>query len=480
MSDATDISETVLDEEKSADTHPPHHLYRIATLQERIVSFLVDLIFNLYLVGGWGLLLSRILHQRPFHFEGSSQLLFLSTAFALHFLYFLFFEGVLTATPGKLLGGLIIHKQGGGVPSLWAVLVRNILRIIDYPLFLLTGSGLMDMTKRCRRLGDIVAGTVVLKRMPFREINREIRSARPATLTFRIFAFLIDLPFILALLYGLLLLIPVDRRLIAMVLLNLSPLILLLILSLGEWIFQTSPGKVLFGYRVVQEEGTPVSPASLLTRNLLLPLDLNPMSYLVALASRRKQRPGDLIAGTRVVVMRRSWRQWLAWPVFLALSGTLLFFGWRHPMSFFQAGYQIRLGTWQVEPIPVSLQRYWYRSLQLEKLELAFSATEVNESRRFDRGDVIFVLLRVSGFHVQEARAWIQLDLKVKDPARNIVLDRRNALNASVKEPGQYLDLATRFALHPQALSGRYQLELAIRDRLARSTRHETTSFVVP
>jgi uncharacterized RDD family membrane protein YckC len=66
-----------------------------------------------------------------------------------------------------------------------------------------------------------------------------------------------------------------------------------------------SPGKKAYGLRVVSEDGTPLTFASSLLRNLLRFVDALPIVYLAGLvtcmSNRRFQRIGDLVAGTMVV-----------------------------------------------------------------------------------------------------------------------------------------------------------------------------------
>ncbi|MSQ55273.1 MAG: RDD family protein [Betaproteobacteria bacterium] len=69
------------------------------------------------------------------------------------------------ATPGKkALGLLVLHDDG--TPVRWpAALTRNLLRAIDFlPLFYGFGLVAMLMNRDFKRLGDLVAGTVVVYR----------------------------------------------------------------------------------------------------------------------------------------------------------------------------------------------------------------------------------------------------------------------------------------------------------------------------
>jgi uncharacterized RDD family membrane protein YckC len=69
-----------------------------------------------------------------------------------------------------------------------------------------------------------------------------------------------------------------------------------------------TPGKRALGLRVVRADGAPVGPAESLVRNLLRALEV-PFGYapgVIAIAlSPRRQRLGDLVAGTLVVKERR-------------------------------------------------------------------------------------------------------------------------------------------------------------------------------
>ena len=60
--------------------------------------------------------------------------------------------------------GLRITTLRGGEPSLRAYLVRWLLMAVDGLLLGLVGAVLIAVTPRNQRLGDMVAGTVVVRR----------------------------------------------------------------------------------------------------------------------------------------------------------------------------------------------------------------------------------------------------------------------------------------------------------------------------
>jgi uncharacterized RDD family membrane protein YckC len=89
-------------------------------------------------------------------------------AFALYNGYFIILEWLLNGqTPGKRLLHIRVIKQGGYALRFFDTLLRNLLRVIDFlPLFY--GVGLMSLlfTRDSQRVGDLVAGTLVVYQEP--------------------------------------------------------------------------------------------------------------------------------------------------------------------------------------------------------------------------------------------------------------------------------------------------------------------------
>jgi uncharacterized RDD family membrane protein YckC len=88
-----------------------------------------------------------------------------SLAFALIFFYDVLFEVLGRGkTPGKRATGLRVVGPGGRPIALVRSAVRNILRIIDIlPGFYLVGMVVIFITQRNQRIGDLVAGTYVVR-----------------------------------------------------------------------------------------------------------------------------------------------------------------------------------------------------------------------------------------------------------------------------------------------------------------------------
>lgn len=69
-----------------------------------------------------------------------------------------------------------------------------------------------------------------------------------------------------------------------------------------------TPGKRLFGLRVIKDNGYPLSPIDSIIRNLIRIIDFFPFAYgigvITMFANQRAKRLGDFAAGTLVVKMR--------------------------------------------------------------------------------------------------------------------------------------------------------------------------------
>ena len=107
-----------------------------------------------------------------FHLEGGPALVL----FALGFAYYVVLEALLGATVGKYLVGVRVRMIAGGRIGWTASIVRNLLRAVDV-CFCCIGAMLIWTSPHRQRLGDRVAGTVVLPRLdpasvPVRHVGR--------------------------------------------------------------------------------------------------------------------------------------------------------------------------------------------------------------------------------------------------------------------------------------------------------------------
>ena len=101
--------------------------------------------------------------------------------FAVLWGYYVLFEGLMDGqTPGKRLHRLRVVRDGGYSVTFGVSAVRNLVRMLDMQpgVFYLVGLSSLFFTKRGRRLGDLVAGTIVV-REDIRTIGAPARSKVP-------------------------------------------------------------------------------------------------------------------------------------------------------------------------------------------------------------------------------------------------------------------------------------------------------------
>ena len=79
--------------------------------------------------------------------------------------YFVIFETLWSGqTPGKRLGRLRVIRRDGQPVHVGEVMIRNLVRIVDFlPGFYGIGLVVMFIDKEARRLGDMAAGTIVVR-----------------------------------------------------------------------------------------------------------------------------------------------------------------------------------------------------------------------------------------------------------------------------------------------------------------------------
>jgi uncharacterized RDD family membrane protein YckC len=93
--------------------------------------------------------------------------------FAVYWGYFAFFESIWSGqTPGKRYAGIRVIKESGRPINTFEAIARNLMRAVD-GLPGIYGVGLVCMmcNQQSRRLGDFVAGTVVVHEKPTEEVR---------------------------------------------------------------------------------------------------------------------------------------------------------------------------------------------------------------------------------------------------------------------------------------------------------------------
>jgi len=76
--------------------------------------------------------------------------------------YYMGFEALTAASPGKMIMGLRVIKVDGSSYGLREVLIRNLLRIVDGFFFYVVAVVAIAITQKRQRIGDLLAGTLVV------------------------------------------------------------------------------------------------------------------------------------------------------------------------------------------------------------------------------------------------------------------------------------------------------------------------------
>ena len=94
-------------------------------------------------------------------------------AFAVYWGYFAFFEIIWKGqTPGKRVAGIRVIKESGRPINAYEAIGRNLMRAVDVmPGIYGVGLVCMMLNKQSRRLGDFVAGTVVVHEKGSEEVR---------------------------------------------------------------------------------------------------------------------------------------------------------------------------------------------------------------------------------------------------------------------------------------------------------------------
>ena len=131
----------------------------LANVGSRFLAAVVDttlqvlLLFGLWLIGA------------AVGGSGSVVAVLLVLSFLVFFAYDVLFETLASGrTPGKRLVGLRVVREGGGPVTFTVSAVRNLLRLVDIlPGSYLIGIVCIFLTRRNQRLGDLAAGTLVVR-----------------------------------------------------------------------------------------------------------------------------------------------------------------------------------------------------------------------------------------------------------------------------------------------------------------------------
>ncbi len=129
----------------------------VAVIIDHVILFVISLVFlvPLLLLGALGGLFGLGLFFGPPFLVG----------LLLWLMYFTYFEGTTGQTPGKSMLRIKTMDEVSQRPlDIGMALVRNVLRIVDWlPFFYIIGVVLVEVDAKKKRLGDMVANSIVIK-----------------------------------------------------------------------------------------------------------------------------------------------------------------------------------------------------------------------------------------------------------------------------------------------------------------------------
>jgi uncharacterized RDD family membrane protein YckC len=126
-------------------------LRAVATIIDAILLFVIGYVIALMTGGTTG---------AGFELQGVPMFIWLAIGIG----YYIVLEAQFGATLGKRILGLKVVKLEGGGPIDWqASTVRNLLRLVDGFFFYLVGAIVVWTSAKKQRLGDKVAGTVIVR-----------------------------------------------------------------------------------------------------------------------------------------------------------------------------------------------------------------------------------------------------------------------------------------------------------------------------
>src|SRR5215472_910485 len=150
--------------------------FAIAGVGSRFLALALDTLIQMlvgFIVGlGGGMVVAALTAAAPKSAIWGMAILVLFF-FLLYFGYFAFFEIIWNGqTPGKRKAGIRVIKDSGRPLTVAESIGRNLLRIIDWlPGFYAIGIASALLTKENKRLGDLVAGSLVVRESAFSDLK---------------------------------------------------------------------------------------------------------------------------------------------------------------------------------------------------------------------------------------------------------------------------------------------------------------------
>ncbi len=458
-----------------------------ADASDRTSAAIFDFIF-LYIMY-WPLMLTyRLLAldgaAGPIPVAGAHGLIFHSLFILLAAVIFIVMEVTMGATVGKLICGLRVLRADALTPSVSSIIVRNLMKPVDLLLMpLLVPFACFEWTSLRKRLGDLLAGTVVFK--------KQVRSRRQialsidviASATTRSLAFALDFSLAAVFIAGYVLLLSPSNPVLSMLLVVMFPVAILLFFALPECLLKTSAGKWIFGLIICHEDGTVVSSSGALIRSLWLSFDANPIGFMTMFCSLRKQRAGDLAAQTVVIKAKRELIGFIAVLATILITAAFFYVGSQNRDSVMHTGFQVNFlpsadfsGFAPAREISPS-------GLGIMNFNFAEGEGDTKTPKRpaiYEPGETVTVVFQVTGYTVKGQKVWLEEDIAVNYPdgTAGLKIDNISEYNDRLRKPGP-ISFENTVALPEDASPGRYSVTITLRDRISQKEIKEQRFFYV-
>ena len=167
--------------EDQVSIETPEHIrldYELGGIGSRFLAGFLDTLIQTALVVGIAVAVNLIsFFQRDVWHMPLSAVVVIASTLLIVVGYFVLFEMIWDGqSPGKRMAGLRVIRADGTPITITDSLIRNIMRFIDLlPLYYTVGIIAIFFSRRSQRLGDLAAGTIVVK-----ERMRDLPAALPA------------------------------------------------------------------------------------------------------------------------------------------------------------------------------------------------------------------------------------------------------------------------------------------------------------
>ncbi|MCK5687010.1 RDD family protein [bacterium] len=157
--------------------------YNLAGIATRGMAFFYDSLFQILILLAVNFMLYNfifsMLKESFFYSRSAVDGISIAVNFIVIWFYHVFFEVFRDGqTPGKAKMNIRVVMSDGHRIEFFPSVTRNILRVIDFfPFLFATGIISLLVTKNHQRLGDLVAGTIVIRDMDYNNILDSIRGS---------------------------------------------------------------------------------------------------------------------------------------------------------------------------------------------------------------------------------------------------------------------------------------------------------------